>query len=72
MQPACRSDRWRCIDETALALSVHVMDQTRADFAAEGGRTRPGPGELLVECMVKELGRPGRAGGGGFYDYPQG
>jgi 3-hydroxyacyl-CoA dehydrogenase/enoyl-CoA hydratase/3-hydroxybutyryl-CoA epimerase len=22
--------------------------------------------------MVKELGRPGRAGGGGFYDYPAG
>ena len=21
--------------------------------------------------MVKELDRPGRAGGGGFYDYPQ-
>ena len=30
------------------------------------------PGEALVEKMVKELGRPGRAGGGGFYDYPSG
>ena len=29
-------------------------------------------GEALVEKMVKELGRPGRAGGGGFYDYPAG
>jgi 3-hydroxyacyl-CoA dehydrogenase/enoyl-CoA hydratase/3-hydroxybutyryl-CoA epimerase len=26
----------------------------------------------LVERMVKELKRPGRAGGGGFYDYPVG
>ena len=32
----------------------------------------PSAGEALVEKMVKELGRPGRAGGGGFYDYPAG
>ncbi len=60
------------LDETALSLSVHVMDQTRADFAAEGKPYTATPGELLVERMVKELKRPGRAGGGGFYDYPQG
>ncbi|MCZ2103689.1 MAG: enoyl-CoA hydratase/isomerase family protein [Burkholderiales bacterium] len=60
------------LDETALTLSVHVMDQTRADFAAEGKPYTATPGELLVERMVKELGRPGRAGGGGFYDYPPG
>jgi 3-hydroxyacyl-CoA dehydrogenase / enoyl-CoA hydratase / 3-hydroxybutyryl-CoA epimerase len=58
------------IDETSLSLSVHVLDQTRADFAAEGKTYEPGPGQLLVERMVKELKRPGRAGGGGFYDYP--
>ena len=60
------------IDETSLALSVHVLDQTRADLAAEGKAFEPGRGELLVERMVKELKRPGRAGGGGFYDYPKG
>ena len=58
------------IDETALSLSVHVLDQTRADYAAEGKPFEPGPGQLLVERMVKEFKRPGRAGGGGFYDYP--
>jgi 3-hydroxyacyl-CoA dehydrogenase/enoyl-CoA hydratase/3-hydroxybutyryl-CoA epimerase len=60
------------LDETSLALSVHVLDQTRADLAAEGGAYEPGAGELLVERMVRELKRPGRAGGGGFYDYPAG
>ncbi|MES2050734.1 MAG: 3-hydroxyacyl-CoA dehydrogenase family protein, partial [Pseudomonadota bacterium] len=60
------------LDETALTLSVHVLDQTRADFAAEGKTFAATPGELLVERMVKELKRPGRAGGGGFYDYPAG
>ncbi len=57
------------LDETALSLSVHVLDQTRADFVAEGKTYAATPGELLVERMVKELKRPGRAGGGGFYDY---
>jgi 3-hydroxyacyl-CoA dehydrogenase/enoyl-CoA hydratase/3-hydroxybutyryl-CoA epimerase len=60
------------LDETSLALSVHVLDQTRADLAAEGKTFEPSRGELLVERMAKELKRPGRAGGGGFYDYPVG
>lgn len=60
------------LDETSLALSVHVLDQTRTDLAAEGRAYEPGRGELLVERMVKELKRLGRAGGGGFYDYPAG
>jgi 3-hydroxyacyl-CoA dehydrogenase / enoyl-CoA hydratase / 3-hydroxybutyryl-CoA epimerase len=58
------------IDETSLSLSVHVMDQTRKDFEAEGKPYKATPGQLLIEKMVKELQRPGRAGGGGFYDYP--
>ena len=58
------------LDETSLALSVQVLDQTRADLAAEGRTHVAGRGELLIELMVKEHRRPGRAGGGGFYDYP--
>ena len=60
------------LDETALTLSVHVLDQTRADFSAEGKTYVATAGELLVERMVKEFKRGGRAAGGGFYDYPQG
>ena len=60
------------LDETALSLSVHVLDQTRADFKAEGKIYDATRGELLVERMVKELKRNGRAAGGGFYDYPKG
>jgi len=60
------------LDETALSLSVHVLDQTREDFAKEGKTYTATPGELFVERMVKELKRPGRAAGGGFYDYPAG
>jgi 3-hydroxyacyl-CoA dehydrogenase/enoyl-CoA hydratase/3-hydroxybutyryl-CoA epimerase len=60
------------LDETALSLSVHVLDQTRTDFSREGRTYEASPGERLVERMVKEFKRPGRAGGGGFYDYPSG
>ncbi len=59
------------LDETALSLSVHVLDQTRADYRAEGGTYIASPGELLVERMVKEFDRNGRAAGGGVYEYPQ-
>ncbi len=58
------------IDETSLTLSLHVMDQTKADYAAEGKTYVPGPGELLIADMVRTHNRPGRAGGGGFYEYP--
>jgi 3-hydroxyacyl-CoA dehydrogenase / enoyl-CoA hydratase / 3-hydroxybutyryl-CoA epimerase len=60
------------IDETSLSLSVHVLDQTRADFIAEGKAFVSTPGDLIIERMVKEFKRLGRAGGGGFYDYPKG
>ena len=60
------------IDETSLSLSVHVLDQTRADLAAEGKSFVATPGQLLIERMVKEFKRGGRAAGAGFYDYPAG
>ena len=58
------------IDETSMSLSVAVMEQTRADLAAEGKPYPEQPGEAMLVRMVKEFKRPGRAGGGGFYDYP--
>ena len=60
------------LDETALSLSVHVLEQTRADFQKEGRQYVATPGETLVERMVKQHNRAGRAAGGGFYDYPEG
>jgi len=60
------------IDETSLSLSVHVMEQAAADLEAEGKPLPPVyPGQQVIVRMVKELNRPGRAGGGGFYEYPK-
>jgi 3-hydroxyacyl-CoA dehydrogenase/enoyl-CoA hydratase/3-hydroxybutyryl-CoA epimerase len=59
------------IDETSMSLSVAVMDQAKADLEAEGRKYTPQPGQEVIQRMVKEFKRPGRAGGGGFYEYPK-
>ncbi|HUN69695.1 MAG TPA: 3-hydroxyacyl-CoA dehydrogenase NAD-binding domain-containing protein [Burkholderiales bacterium] len=60
------------IDQTSMALSMHVMEQTNADLKAEGKPLPPEhPGQKVIVKMVKELDRPGRAAGGGFYEYPK-
>jgi 3-hydroxyacyl-CoA dehydrogenase/enoyl-CoA hydratase/3-hydroxybutyryl-CoA epimerase len=60
------------IDQTSLSLSMHVMEQTIADLKAEGKPLPPEhPGQAVIVKMVKELNRTGRAGGGGFYEYPR-
>jgi 3-hydroxyacyl-CoA dehydrogenase / enoyl-CoA hydratase / 3-hydroxybutyryl-CoA epimerase len=56
-------------DATSLSLSWHVMLQTRIDLAAEGVAREPQANEVIIDRMVNEFKRPGRAGGGGFYDY---
>ena len=58
------------LDETALTLSLHVMEQTKKDFEAQGKTYVATPGEWVVEQMVRKHERPGRAGGAGFYEYP--
>jgi len=60
------------IDETSMSLSVHVVEQTIADLKTEGKPLPPAhPGQAVILRMVKEFNRPGRAGGGGFYEYPK-
>jgi 3-hydroxyacyl-CoA dehydrogenase/enoyl-CoA hydratase/3-hydroxybutyryl-CoA epimerase len=60
------------IDQTSMSLSMAVMEQTLADLKAEGKPLPPEhPGQKVIVRMVKELKRPGRAAGGGFYEYPK-
>ncbi len=58
-------------DEVALTLSLHVANQTRADLAAEGKPYQAHPATAIVERMVHEFKRAGKAAGAGFYEYPQ-
>lgn len=59
------------LDETTLTLSLHVMDQARADCEAQSQPYLASAAELLLADMVRKHHRPGRAGGAGFYEYPQ-
>jgi 3-hydroxyacyl-CoA dehydrogenase/enoyl-CoA hydratase/3-hydroxybutyryl-CoA epimerase len=58
-------------DEVSLSLSMHVLEQTRKDYAAEGKTVAEHPGVAVIEKMVKQLDRVGKKSGKGFYDYPQ-
>jgi len=59
-------------DEVSMKLSQMVRKQAMADLAAEGKTYKQHPAFALVDRMVDEFKRPGRAGGGGFYEYPAG
>jgi 3-hydroxyacyl-CoA dehydrogenase/enoyl-CoA hydratase/3-hydroxybutyryl-CoA epimerase len=57
-------------DEVSLSLSMHIIEQTRKDYAAEGKTLPEHPGSKVIERMVKEMNRPGKKAGRGFYEYP--
>ncbi|NOZ50349.1 MAG: 3-hydroxyacyl-CoA dehydrogenase [Chloroflexi bacterium] len=57
-------------DEVNLGLAMHILDQTRQDLAAEGKALPYHPGYTVLEKMVHEYQRLGKAQGAGFYDYP--
>jgi 3-hydroxyacyl-CoA dehydrogenase / enoyl-CoA hydratase / 3-hydroxybutyryl-CoA epimerase len=63
-------------DEVSLALSLKIRAQTLADLEADphgaeaAAALRDDPVFGIVEQFVHEFGRPGKAGGAGFYDYP--
>jgi len=58
-------------DEVALTLSLRVMQQAKADLDADGLTWTPHPAMAIVEQMVTEHKRPGKAAGAGFYEYPK-
>jgi len=59
-------------DEVSLSLSMHIIEQTRKDLAADGKTVAEHPGVAVIEKMCKQLDRPGKKAGKGFYDYPAG
>jgi 3-hydroxyacyl-CoA dehydrogenase/enoyl-CoA hydratase/3-hydroxybutyryl-CoA epimerase len=56
-------------DEVSLELVHKIARQTKADL---GDRYVPRAADQVAALMVEKLGRPGRKGGKGFYDYPAG
>ena len=58
-------------DEISLSLYAAIAAQNKAGVEAEGGVYVRHPGEDVVERMVGEFRRPGKAAGAGFYEYPK-
>ena len=59
------------MDEVNLGLAMHIREQTEKDLAAEGKSLPPHPGDGVVQKMVNDAGRQGKAQGKGFYEYPE-
>ncbi|MEK1940873.1 MAG: 3-hydroxyacyl-CoA dehydrogenase family protein, partial [Pseudomonas sp.] len=59
-------------DEVSMSLMNHIRQQTAKDLAAEGKQIPEHPAFAVVDLMLNEYKRPGKAAGGGFYEYPAG
>ena len=69
-RPACRWGRSRCWTRPRCRCPCTCWTRRAPTTAPRATPTSPSPGELLVERMVKEFDRNGRAAGAGFYEYP--
>ncbi len=59
-------------DEVSLSLMSHIRQQTAKDLQAEGRVVPTHPATVVIDLLVNEYKRAGKAAGGGFYDYPAG
>ncbi|MEU8520897.1 3-hydroxyacyl-CoA dehydrogenase NAD-binding domain-containing protein [Streptomyces sp. NBC_01216] len=57
------------MDELTLTLPRKIRDETRRAVEESGGTWTGHPSDAVIDRMVDEFGRPGRSGGGGFYEY---
>ncbi|WP_180106979.1 MULTISPECIES: 3-hydroxyacyl-CoA dehydrogenase NAD-binding domain-containing protein [unclassified Acinetobacter] len=59
-------------DEVSLTLSEHVAAETRKALQAEGKDLPRSGVDDVIQTMIHEFGRKGKAAGAGFYEYPEG
>ncbi|MET9649863.1 MULTISPECIES: 3-hydroxyacyl-CoA dehydrogenase NAD-binding domain-containing protein [unclassified Streptomyces] len=57
------------MDELTLTLPRKIRNETRRAVEEAGGTWVGHPSDAVIDRMVDEFGRPGRSGGGGFYEY---
>ncbi|WP_312157629.1 3-hydroxyacyl-CoA dehydrogenase NAD-binding domain-containing protein [Acinetobacter variabilis] len=59
-------------DEVSLTLSEHVAAEARKALAAQGKERPSTDADAVIQTMIHEFNRKGKAAGAGFYDYPEG
>ncbi|MBI1773096.1 MAG: 3-hydroxyacyl-CoA dehydrogenase, partial [Burkholderiales bacterium] len=57
-------------DEVSLSLSRHVAAQTKDDLEAEGKSWQAQASAAIINTMLDQHQRAGKAAGAGFYEYP--
>jgi 3-hydroxyacyl-CoA dehydrogenase/enoyl-CoA hydratase/3-hydroxybutyryl-CoA epimerase len=57
-------------DEVSLRLMHQIRQQARKDLAEQGVDLAGHPADAVIEQLLNEFDRAGKASGGGFYDYP--
>jgi 3-hydroxyacyl-CoA dehydrogenase / enoyl-CoA hydratase / 3-hydroxybutyryl-CoA epimerase len=60
------------MDELTLTLPRKIRQETAAAIVAAGGTWTPHGADAVIDRMIDEVGRPGRSGGAGFYEYVDG
>jgi 3-hydroxyacyl-CoA dehydrogenase / enoyl-CoA hydratase / 3-hydroxybutyryl-CoA epimerase len=61
------------LDEVSLTLTQSIRDEARSAAAAAGvDPPAEHPGMAVIDVLVDDHGRRGKAAGAGFYDYPDG
>jgi len=69
---ACRSGPLAVLDETALTLSLHVMDADHAQTLRPKAKpTPPRPASCWWPTWCSNTSARAAPGGGGFYEYPR-
>ncbi|KEX89595.1 3-hydroxyacyl-CoA dehydrogenase NAD-binding domain-containing protein [Pseudomonas putida] len=59
-------------DEVSLSLMSHIRQQSAKDLQAEGKALVEHPAYGVIDLLLSEYKRAGKAAGGGFYEYPAG
>ena len=59
------------IDEISIQLLADIRSQSRKDFADKKHQEPTEPWDRVIDYMLGEAKRPGRASGKGFYEYSQ-
>lgn len=59
-------------DEVSLTLSEHVAAESRKALATQGKERPSTDADAVIQTMINEFNRKGKAAGAGFYDYPEG
>ncbi|WP_347456595.1 3-hydroxyacyl-CoA dehydrogenase NAD-binding domain-containing protein [Acinetobacter thermotolerans] len=58
-------------DEVSLTLTAHITHETRKALQAEGKERPASPADDVIQTMIHQFNRKGKAAGAGFYDYPE-